>query len=289
MMGGMGRTRPGLSGWVDTAGEWARRVPALARTLDAVPGIRGPAEARRERRVALVYGVACHAIFAAAILSMMVGMGFGMTRALGNLPLPWAWLVNLLLLAQFPLGHSLLLSGFGRKVLPRLAPPGTGGTLATTTYAIVASLQLLALFGLWTPSGIVWWQAEGPALVAIGALYAASWLLLMKAVWDAGVEVQSGLLGWFSLWRGVRPQYPPMPETGLFRLIRQPIYVAFALTTWTVPTWTPDQLAVAATFTLYCVVGPLAKERRFDRLFGGAWRTYRARTPYWVPFTRRTS
>lgn len=273
----------------NAARAWARRVPALAPTLAAELQPRGLAQARHERTIALVYGAACHLAFAAAILSMAAGMWSGMTQTLGGLPTPWGWLANLLLLVQFPLAHSLLLSGFGRRMLPRLAPAGTGATLATTTYAIVASLQLLALFTLWSPSGVVWWRAEGLALWVIGALYAASWLLLIKAVCDAGVEVQSGLLGWFSLLRGVRPQFPPMPRSGLFRWVRQPIYVAFALTTWTVPTWTPDQLAFALTFTTYCLVGPLFKERRFGRLFGDQWRAYRARTPYWVPFLRRGS
>lgn len=74
-----------------------------------------------------------------------------------------------------------------------------------------------------------------------------------------------------------------MPETGLFRLIRQPIYLAFALTTWTVPVWTPDQLLLALNLTLYCALAPLAKERRFKRLYGEKWDAYRKNTPYWIP------
>lgn len=108
----------------------------------------------------------------------------------------------------------------------------------------------------------------------------------MKASWDAGAEVQSGLLGWVSLLRGVRPPFPPMPTTGAFRFIRQPIYASFALTTWCVPVWTPDQLAVAVTLSAYCLLGPLLKERRFARSFGDRWHAYRAQTPYWIPSLR---
>jgi len=151
---------------------------------------------------------------------------------------------------------------------------------------MIASLQLLALFALWTPSGIVWWRAEGWALWGMTALYLAAWALLTKASFDAGPTVQSGLLGWWSLWRGVRPVFPPMPVAGLFRLVRQPIYVSFALTLWLVPVWTPDQLLLASAWTAYCLLGPLHKERRFARLFGPAWAAYRARTPYWAPRLR---
>jgi hypothetical protein len=68
--------------------------------------------------------------------------------------------------------------------------------LATTTYAIIASAQLLVLFALWTPSGIVWWRAEGAAFWALTAAYAASWLLLMKATFDAGAEAHREWLEW---------------------------------------------------------------------------------------------
>ena len=265
----------------------ACRIPPLRATLTAPVASRAPAVMARDVALALVWGTLCHAIFTAAVLAMVVGLWTGMTWARGAVPWPWAVLANGILLVQFPVVHSLLLGAGGGRVLSRLAPARAGRTLATTTYAIIASLQLLALFVLWTPSGIVWWRAEGAALWVIGVACVASWLLLMKASWDAGAEVQSGLLGWLSLARGVvRPVFPPMPVGGLFRLVRQPIYVSFALTTWTVSVWTPDQLAVAMTLTLYCLAGPLLKERRFAAAFGKAWADYRARTPYWLPRLR---
>ena len=93
---------------------------------------------------------------------------------------------------------------------------------------------MFLLFGFWSPTGTVWWQASGPALVGMSLLYAVSWLLLGKSMADAGLALQTGSLGWVALFRGVNPVYPPMPVTGLFRLTRQPIYVSFTLTLWTV-------------------------------------------------------
>lgn len=90
----------------------------------------------------------------------------------------------------------------------------------------------------------------------VTAVCATTWGLLIKASWDAGAEVQSGALGWMSLMRNATPKFPNMPNGGLFRIIRQPIYVAFALTFWTVPTWTPDQMALAIGPTAYCFAAP---------------------------------
>ena len=250
--------------------------------------VRDRPRARRELAIAILWGAMCHLTFATAVLAMVFGMWFGMSQGLGSVSHPWNWGINALLILQFPILHSLLLTRSGQRILSGLAPLGAGTTLATTTYAIIASVQLLALFALWTPSGVVYWSASGWELWFVAGLYGLSWVFLIKASWDAGAEVQSGLLGWMSLFRSVKPQYPPMPTSGTFRRIRHPIYLAFALTTWTVPTWTPDQILLASSLTLYCVLGPLAKERRFAQRYGSDWSRYMSQTPYWVPRLSRS-
>lgn len=235
---------------------------------------------------AVTYGLLCHLCFALGVAAMIVGMYVGMTWAQGTLASPWSWVANAALLAQFPVLHSALLSTRGRRVLGRLAPGGAGTTLAPTTFVIIAGLQLLALFVLWSPSGIVWWRAHGTALVVVTLLYAASWALLGWSMHSAGLGLQTGTIGWTALLGGRSPRYPPMPVTGLFRVIRQPIYVSFALTLWTVSTWTPDQLVVAVVLTAYCVVAPRLKERRYRRIYGEAFDEYARRVPYWLPIRR---
>lgn len=239
------------------------------------------------RFVAVIYGATCHVSFLVGVVTMMVAMFFGMSRSLGTVASPWNWLANGALLAQFPIVHSLLLTNRGRRVLGRLAPLGSGGTLSTTTYVTIAAVQVFVLFAFWSPTGTIWWQASGAATVGLSVLYAMSWLLLGKSMMDAGLSVQTGTLGWLALFRGRKPVYPPMPVTGLFRLTRQPIYVAFTLTLWTVPTWTPDQLVLALTLTAYCLAAPLLKEARFRRIYGPAFDSYASSVPYWLPVPRR--
>jgi methanethiol S-methyltransferase len=257
--------------------------PRIARLVTLIrAALRPPAGAGRIA-LALIFGALCHTLFAAGVLAMIVAMFFGLSESFGTVPWPMAALANAALLGQFPLAHSLLLTGPGARLLARLVPGPHGKTLATTTYALIASAQLLALFALWTPSGIVWWRADGAAFWAIAAAYATSWLILLKASFDAGAEVQSGALGWMSLLARIRPVFPDMPTQGLFRLIRQPIYVAFALTLWTPPVWTPDQLVLAISFTAYCLMAPRLKERRFVARYGAQFDRYRAGVPYMLP------
>lgn len=255
----------------------------LQRLLSLAFGVfRAPAGVARVG-VAFLYGLICHVTFAAAVLAMIVAMYFGMSESLGRVPAPWSIIANIFLVLQFPLTHSMLLSKRGGGVLAKLAPRAFGPTLATTTYAIIASVQLLALFAFWTPSGIIWWQAEGTAFAIICSLYATSWLLLIWASYDAGAEVQSGALGWMSLAQNIKPVFPGMPIKGLFSVIRQPIYVSFALTTWTVPVWTPDQLYLAIALTAYCLWAPRLKERRFAKQYGADFVAYKRSVPYAIP------
>jgi methanethiol S-methyltransferase len=239
--------------------------------------------------LALAMGLVTHLVFAVAVLAMIAAMFFGLSESFGRVPYPYSLAVNAMLILQFPLVHSLLLTGAGGRALARLIPGPHGATLSTTTYALIASVQLFALFALWTPSGVIWWRAEGALFWAICAAYAGAWLLLVKASFDAGAEVQSGALGWMSLMARRAPRFPDMPTLGLFRVIRQPIYVAFALTLWTVPVWTPDQLVLAVSLSAYCLLAPLLKERRFAARYGDRFAQYRTRVPYALPvLTQRT-
>jgi hypothetical protein len=257
--------------------------PRFARPFNLLMAALKPPKGTRRIGLALGMGISCHVAFGAGVLAMIVAMFLGMSQSLGSVPWPWAALANLALIIQFPLVHSLLLTGRAGRYLSRLIPGPHGHTLSTTTYATIASLQLLALFVLWTPSGVVWWRAEGTSFWAITAVYLMSWILVAKSSFDAGVEVQSGALGWLSLMARVKPIFPPMPTIGLFSLIRQPIYVAFALTLWTVPVWTPDQLVLALSFTSYCLLAPRLKERRFTARYGDEFTDYQSKVPYALP------
>lgn len=186
--------------------------------------------------VALGAGGLCHGLFALGGGSMVWSMYFGLGEAFGTVPWPWAGLSNAALVLQFPLAHSFLLTPAGQRLLAAILPASYGKPLATTTYATIAAIQLAFLFLLWTPSGIVWWRAEGAMLVFMTGLYASAWLLLSLAVINSGWQLQSGALGWLALLRDRAPRFPDLPQTGLYRFVRHPIYLAFALTLWAVPT-----------------------------------------------------
>ncbi|MEZ5962940.1 MAG: isoprenylcysteine carboxylmethyltransferase family protein [Planctomycetota bacterium] len=236
-----------------------------------------------------MFGVVNHALFAFAIGSMAVALWTGLEIGRGSLHGPTAALVNSALVVQFPLVHSALLGQHGGRWLALALGHRHGRTLVTTSYATAASLQLLATFWLWSPSHLILWQPAGLALWLHAALFGACWIFLVRAIFDSGVSVQSGLLGWWSVFRGQPPRYPSFATRGTFAYCRQPIYLAFALILWTAPDWTVDRIALAGAWTTYCVLGPLLKERRYERRHGDAYRAYQRRVAYFLPFTLRRS
>ena len=141
---------------------------------------------------ALTLGFFCHSLFVVAIASAIVAMYHGMQSGLVRLSSPMSYFWDAALLMQFPLLHSFLLSKPGGRLLTALAPAPMGRDLVTTSFTLVASVQLLLLYLFWAPVGPVWWEAEGATRVAICFLYLCAWLLLGKAMSDAGLAVQTG-------------------------------------------------------------------------------------------------
>ena len=233
--------------------------------------------------IAIIYGVICHLTFFLAGLSMLWVLYNGFTVSFGYFNSPFNIIFNFCLLIQFPILHSFLLTTTGRKILRLFSPRNFGKTLETTNYATIASIQLLLLFLLWSPSNIIFYDLKYPDNILNTLLFIISWVLLSISSFQAGYQVQTGSLGWTSMFFSRKPIFPPMPTKGLFKLIRHPIYLSFCLVLWTPPTMTLDLFLVALSYTFYCFFAPRLKERRFIKIYGEAFLEYKQVTPYFFP------
>jgi protein-S-isoprenylcysteine O-methyltransferase Ste14 len=233
--------------------------------------------------LAVAMGLATHGLFLAAVGSMAWSLATGMRAGLGRLGGAWGLAADLLLALQFPLVHSWLLSPRGSRWLAPARLGEVGRTLSTSSFALAASLQLLATFWLWTPSNVVLHRASGFELWLQPLFVACAWIFLSKAIRDDDARVQSGLLGWSSLLRGEQPRYRGFSDRGLYGTCRHPIYLGFAMCLWAGPVLTFDKLMLSALWSGYCLVGPLLKERRYLRRYGESYARYRASVPYFLP------
>jgi protein-S-isoprenylcysteine O-methyltransferase Ste14 len=250
--------------------------------LDALAQPGRLAISRADRARALALGIGCHAMFCVAVAAMAASLHQGLRLGVGSLTGAAAWRANTALALSFPALHSWLLTRPGSRGLD-LVSARLGRELRATTYVLVASLHLFAVFALWSPAGAVLWRARGASLVASNVAFAASWLLLGKAMRDAGLGVQTGWLGWSAVVRGRAPIYPRFEARGLLRFTRQPIYLAFTCALWSAPVLTSDRLLLAGLWTLYCWLGPLHKEKRVLARDPDGYGPYRQLVPYWLP------
>ncbi len=244
----------------------------------------------KQKCFALAWGVICHMLFVCAIGAMAYSLFNGMQVGYGLFQGYWAWIVNFLLLLSFPFGHSLALSSRGKRLLQKITPFELGKELLSTTFVSLSSLQLMFIFFAWSPSGLIWWEAPVRCLYILIPLAGVFWALLGKSMYDAQLSVQLGYLGWLSILKNKQPNYESFSRKGIYRKIRQPIYLSFALILWTSSVWSVDQLILASGWTAYCFFGAKIKEKRFLRFFGNPFSEYQKEVPFWIPkFHRRDS
>lgn len=241
----------------------------------------------KRRLFALGFGLMVHSLFLVAVTLMAYSLYTGLQSGFGPFTGATAIFVNMLLVIQFPLLHSFFLGDRGRKLLKRMMPMKMGAPLATTTYAGIASLQLIIFFAGWSPMNSVLWVPPATIKAELTAIYAGSWLLLLVAMRETGLGLQTGSLGWWSIWKNRAPEYPPLPvDRPLHSIVRHPIYVAFALILWTSPVFTIEKVVLATAWSIYCVAGSRIKERRLLRFHGANYGDYMKRVPFWIPCRR---
>jgi methanethiol S-methyltransferase len=237
------------------------------------------------KSLALALGVTCHVSFCAAVVVMFMALFGGLNSDAPATSLGSALIIDIFLLAQFPVIHTLLLRPVGRRFLASLFPGELGKHLITTTFVIAASLQLLMLFLFWSHIGASQWEPSGTLRAIWTGVYAASWALLAIAMTNAGLSTQMGYLGWTAVFRGQSPQYPTFPKQGLYKICRHPVYFSMALVSCTGPIWNLDHALIAVVFLTYCILGPKFKERRLLATHGPEFAKHLRETPFFPTLT----
>jgi protein-S-isoprenylcysteine O-methyltransferase Ste14 len=134
------------------------------------------------------------------------------------------------------------------------------------------------------PWWITKWQFRPPFLGSSFFRWAGAVLIV------AGLMPLVGSFGWFA-WEGLGTPAPIAPpirlvEGGLYRHVRNPMYVAVVVMLLGQALLFADRrvLVWAAVFWLMCHLFVLLyEEPTLARTFGGAYETYRANVPRWIP------
>ena len=240
------------------------------------------------RRLSIfIYGVICYLVFFATFL---YAIGF-----IGNLwvpksidsapeaPLGVALLTNLALLGLFAVQHSVMARPAFKRWWTRIVPESA----ERSTYTLLSSLALIALFVWWQPMGGVIWNVDSQlGRILLYAACAFGWGLVLISTFLIN---HFDLFGLRQVWlQLVNKPYQPLPfkTPVLYRYVRHPLYVGWFFAFWATPTMTVAHLVFAIATTAYILIAIQLEERDLIAAHP-EYAAYRANVPMLMPFSKR--
>ncbi len=244
------------------------------------------------RLLALLYAVAAYAVFLLTFLyaiAFVSGLDF-VPRHVDkgpDAPLAQALAIDVALLLLFAVQHSGMARPGFKRWWTRLVPP----PVERSTYVLASSLVLILLFWQWRPLPAVVWLVDGPARVALFALAACGWLLVLVGTFLINHFELFGLRqAWFHM-RGLPPDRDvPFVERAFYRIVRHPLMLGFLVAFWAAPTMTLGHLLFALATSGYILVAVrFLEERDLVAHYGETYRDYQRRVPMILPLPRRSA
>ncbi len=228
-----------------------------------------------KRNLALLFAILAHLALVVLVWFLFPFLMSGLEPDPSH-PDPHWWWIDLLLVLQFSISHSLLLYPAVRQ---RLEKSMIFGPLYGCFFTLATSVSLLVLIFCWRASPMVLYRLEGGAGLAMNTAYVLSWGALLYTLGLTGYGFQTGwtpFWGWFTQGRPPRRHFE---VPGAYRLLRHPVYLAFLGQVWLSSQMTVDRLLLSLLFTGYIFLGSYLKDRRMEHYLGDTYRAYSARVP----------
>lgn len=237
-----------------------------------------------KRTGVLLYGVISYALF---FTTFLYAIGF-----IGNLlvpksidsapliPLASAIGVNVLLLGIFALQHSIMARPAFKRWWTRYVPR----SMERSTYVLLSSLALIAMFVYWQPMGGIIWDVQHPAgQFALYGLFGLGWLLVLLATFLIN---HFDLFGLRQVWLYfLGKPYTPLKfgTPWLYKHVRHPLYLGWLFAFWATPTMTVAHLVFAVMTTVYILLAIRLEEKDLITEHGQRYVNYRRHVPMLIP------
>src|SRR5688572_31396009 len=132
------------------------------------------------RIATFLYGLACYIVFLGVFLYAIGFIGGFLTPTqldgIADRPLLQALAIDLGLLALFAVQHSVMARPAFKRWWTRIVPEAA----ERSTYVLLSSLALIALFLFWEPiGGVIWTAPVGLVQNIVLGLYVFGWMLLL--------------------------------------------------------------------------------------------------------------
>jgi protein-S-isoprenylcysteine O-methyltransferase Ste14 len=250
-----------------------------SQTIDSV--FKGSA---MRRWLFFIYGAACHLLFVGTFAWMAGFVGdFLISKSIDSTvsgPTSKAILIDVLLLTLFGVQHSVMARPAFKRVWTRIIPE----PIERSTYVLVSCAVTFLLMWQWRGIDQVVWNAQHPMLRGLlWGLFAIGWLLVLLA---SLLINHFDLFGTRQVWlylRGRGYQALPFRVPLLYKHVRHPLYIGWAIAFWATPTMTIGHLLFAGVLTGYMVLAALIEERDLITHLGRQYEEYRHRVPMFIP------
>ena len=230
------------------------------------------------------YGVVSYLIFFATFLYAIAFVG--------DLPVPKAidggtpgalipsLVIDALLLGLFAIQHSVMARPAFKRIWTRIvAPPAE-----RSTYVLLASLVLIALFAFWRPlPQVIWSTPAGAATIAVLAVFWIGWGMVLASTFLISHFELFGLTQVYN--RLMRRETTAMAfrTPGFYRFVRHPLYLGFILAFWAAPVMTLGHLVFAVATLGYILIAIQLEEHDLIGVFGDRYRAYKAQVGMLIP------
>jgi protein-S-isoprenylcysteine O-methyltransferase Ste14 len=240
------------------------------------------------RLLGLTYGALAYVFFLGTFVYAIgfignVGVPKGINSGTPGSPVKAA-IVDGLLLSLFALQHSIMARHRFKQQWTRIV----SWYLERSTYVVAASLALALLLWQWRPIPEVVWNLRGTAIgLALQITFWAGWAILLSSTFLINHFELFGLAQVWAYFRQGEWHRPAFKTPGMYRLVRHPIYLGFAIAFWSAPVMTVGHLLFSVATTGYLLVGIYFEERDLIAVYGAPYREYREGVPMLIPFLKR--
>ena len=228
---------------------------------------------------ALFFGTYCYAVGFVTNLVVPSGLDSTPVVSIGK-----AIAINIGLLMLFALQHSVMARPAFKKWWTTIVPEA----IERSTYVLMSSICMIALFIYWQPMGGVIWSFDS------GTAY---WLLQSVSLLGfVIVLVSTFLINHFDLFglRQVWLYFTDKPYTQLkfrtpffYKYVRHPLYLGWMIAFWAAPVMTIAHFLFAAICTVYRLTAIQLEERDLITAFGDQYTQYKQHAPMLIPFAKK--